>query len=69
MVGDVMLDSSVLHGFTRGRMEQDWHMDGVVFLGIPEQKRLGYRIHDLLPFRNYARKNLGYLYAIQVHTH
>ena len=50
-------------------MEQDWQMDGVVFLGIPEQKRLGYRIHDLLPYRSYARKNLGYLYAIQVPTH
>lgn len=51
-------------------MEQDWQMEGVVFLGIPEQKRLGYRIHDLLPYRSYARKNLGYLYAIQVlNTH
>ena len=26
---------------------------------------MGYRIHDLLPYKSYARKNLGYLYAIQ----
>ena len=36
-----------------------------VFLSVKKQKSLGYRIHDLLPYKSYARKNLGYLYAIQ----
>ena len=36
-----------------------------VFLGVEKQKSLGYRIHDFLPYKSYARKNLGYLYAIQ----
>jgi len=33
---------------------------------VQTQKELGYRIHDLLPYKSYARKkNIGYLYAIQ----
>ena len=36
-----------------------------VFLSVEKQKSLGYRIHDFLPYKSYARKNLGYLYAIQ----
>ena len=32
---------------------------------MEKQKALGYRIHDLLPYKSYARKNIGYLYAIQ----
>ena len=32
---------------------------------MQKQKTLGYRIHDLLPYKSYARKNIGYLYAIQ----
>ena len=36
-----------------------------VFLSVEKQKSLGYRIHDLLPYKSYARKNIGYLYAIQ----
>ena len=36
-----------------------------VFLSVEKQKTLGYRIHDLIPYKSYARKNIGYLYAIQ----
>ena len=32
---------------------------------MEKQKTLGYRIHDLIPYKSYARKNIGYLYAIQ----
>ena len=32
---------------------------------MERQKTLGYRIHDLLEYRSYPRKNIGYLYAIQ----
>lgn len=45
---------------------KNWSLDGVVFLGVAEQARLGFEIHDLLPYGSYSRKNLGYLYAIQV---
>ena len=36
-----------------------------VFLSVERQKTLGYRIHDLLEYRSYPRKNIAYLYAIQ----
>ena len=32
---------------------------------MEKQKTLGFRIHDLIPYRSYPRKNIGYLYAIQ----
>jgi len=32
---------------------------------VEDQKKLGYRIVDFLPYKSYARKNIGYLYAIQ----
>ena len=35
------------------------------YLSVEKQKTLGYRIHDLLPYKSYGRKNIGYLYAIQ----
>jgi len=43
----------------------DWSYPNVTFLSVEDQKKLGYRIHDLLPYKSYARKNIGYLYAIQ----
>ncbi|XP_058967256.2 uncharacterized protein [Pocillopora verrucosa] len=43
----------------------DWSHPNCVFLSVEKQKSLGYRIHDLLPYKSYARKNIGYLYAIQ----
>lgn len=42
----------------------DWHHDGAVFLSIDEQKRLYGALADAIPTRSYARKNLGYLYAM-----
>ncbi|XP_001627412.2 probable glycosyltransferase STELLO1 [Nematostella vectensis] len=41
-----------------------WSLPNCVFLSVEKQKTLGYRIVDLLPYKSYARKNLGYLYAI-----
>ena len=35
------------------------------FLSIEEQRNLGYKSFDLCPYNHYARKNLGYLYAIE----
>lgn len=43
--------------------------DADVFLSVDDQKTLGYRLHDLLPYRHYCRKNLGYLYAIARGAH
>jgi len=43
----------------------NWSHPNCVFLSVEKQKSLGYRIHDFLPYKSYARKNLGYLYAIQ----
>lgn len=44
---------------------KDWNHPGVTFLSVEKQKELGYQITDLIPYKNYARKNIGYLYAIQ----
>ena len=35
-----------------------------MYLGIEKQKALGYSILGLVPYKSYARKNIGYLYAI-----
>jgi hypothetical protein len=37
----------------------------IVFVGIEEQSTLNYHILDFLPYGSYARKNIGYLIAIQ----
>jgi len=42
----------------------DWSYTNVTFLSVENQRDLGYQVFDLLPFRSYARKNIGYLYAI-----
>ncbi|KAK0046095.1 glycosyltransferase STELLO1, partial [Biomphalaria pfeifferi] len=34
------------------------------FLSIERQKLLNFKITNSLPYKSYARKNLGYLYAI-----
>ena len=36
----------------------------VVFLSVEQQPELGYQILEVVPFKSYARKNVGYLYAI-----
>ncbi|GFO00943.1 conserved uncharacterized protein [Plakobranchus ocellatus] len=35
-----------------------------IFLSISDQESLGLSLHRLLPYRSYARKNLGYLFAV-----
>ncbi|CAH1782196.1 unnamed protein product [Owenia fusiformis] len=44
---------------------KDWHLDGVIFLSVDAQRTLGYKILEHIPYSSYARKNIGYLYAIQ----
>nr|PNR36429.1 hypothetical protein PHYPA_022280 [Physcomitrium patens] len=43
----------------------DWKVAGVIFLSMDDQAALSYRISAHLPYNNYLRKNIGYLFAIQ----
>ena len=40
-------------------------MEGVIFSSLADQEKLPFRLSRLLPTGHYARKNLGYLLAIQ----
>lgn len=37
----------------------------LTFLSLEDQQALGYKFFKLCPYNHYARKNLGYLYAIE----
>jgi hypothetical protein len=43
----------------------DWHCDGITYLDVAAQQRLFGPLADLVPYRHYGRKNLGYLYALR----
>jgi hypothetical protein len=43
----------------------DWFCENGVFLTPEDQCNLPYKIIKHLPFNNYSRKNIGYLYAIE----
>lgn len=36
----------------------------LVFLSVEEQAQLGFNVLKVIPFKSYARKNIGYLYAV-----
>ncbi len=42
-----------------------WEFPGVRYYDVPAQEALDFRLAKLCPTRHYARKNLGYLLAIQ----
>ncbi|RNA37623.1 transmembrane (DUF288) [Brachionus plicatilis] len=42
-----------------------WHKNNEIFLSIEIQKQSGLKSHSSIPFNSYARKNIGYLYAIK----
>lgn len=42
----------------------NYELDGAVFIPLTEQETFGFKISSLLPTGHYARKNIGYLYAI-----
>ena len=66
-------------GIARFAAHEDWNIiivgdrksqhidssDNIIFLSIEDQKKLGYQFLELCPYDHYARKNIGYLYAIQ----
>ncbi len=43
----------------------DWNCPGVDYLPVDRQKQMFGDLADLIPYRHYCRKNLGYLYAIR----
>lgn len=43
---------------------EDFNLSGAEFLGIGEQRRLGFRIADSLPTGTYSRKMIGYLHSL-----
>jgi hypothetical protein len=43
---------------------QKFEMDGCEFYSVDSQNKLNFKLAKLLPFKHYARKNLGYLIAI-----
>jgi hypothetical protein len=55
--------SAVVVGDTK--TPADWHSPGVDFLSVDRQKEMFGEFAELLPYRHYCRKNLGYLYAMQ----
>lgn len=44
---------------------QDWKYEQVIYLSPEDQEKLGFLITDFLPWNHYARKMVGYLYAIK----
>lgn len=48
---------------------KDWqykeNLTNCIFLSIDEQEQLNYRVFKLVPSNSYARKIVGYLYAIE----
>lgn len=40
-------------------------LDGCTFISLQDQLRSGFKFAELCPTSHYARKNIGYLYAIQ----
>jgi hypothetical protein len=55
--------SAVVVGDTKTPVS--WSARGVDFLSVDRQRELFGAYADLLPYRHYCRKNLGYLYAMQ----
>lgn len=43
----------------------DWNFPGVHFISVDVQKHLDYSVLEIIPYRSYTRKMIGYLYAIE----
>jgi hypothetical protein len=44
---------------------QGWNCEKVIYLSVEDQGNLKYRISKSLPWNHYARKMIGYIYAIK----
>lgn len=51
------------------KIDKKWkelsYSNNLVYITLKEQMKLGYNISKYISFNSYARKNIGYLYAIQ----
>lgn len=54
----------VIVGDTKGPLGDEYDVDGATMLTYEEQKHSEFDLASLLPTGHYARKNLGYLWAI-----
>lgn len=54
--------SAVVVGDTK--TSQDWSCDNITYLSVERQKEIFGGYADVLPYRHYCRKNIGYLYAL-----
>jgi hypothetical protein len=43
----------------------NFEIDGIDFYSVERQKSLGFKLAENLPYKHYARKNLGYLIAMK----
>jgi len=71
--------NGLTEGIRKFSLIDDWHVIlvgdrktpqiedsmNITFLSVDKQLELGYHILDTCPFDHYARKNIGYLYAIE----
>jgi hypothetical protein len=44
---------------------KDFYIEGCNFFGLEDQAKMDFKLAEIIPTRHYARKNLGYLHAIQ----
>ncbi len=42
----------------------DWAAESIEFISVPAQKEMFKEFSDMVPYRHYSRKNIGYLHAI-----
>ena len=51
------------------KIDSNWkelnYSNKIIYITLKEQMKLGYSVSKYLSFNSYARKNIGYLYAIQ----
>jgi hypothetical protein len=45
---------------------KEWYYKNAIYLPIDQQNNSSFSLNKFLPYNHYARKNLGYLYAIQL---
>ena len=55
----------VVVGDKKSVPKSTYNIDNVDYIDVAAQKQLDYSIIKLLPYNSYARKNIGYLYAIE----
>ncbi|KAF9926148.1 hypothetical protein BGZ67_008254 [Mortierella alpina] len=44
---------------------KDWACGSCVYLSVEDQQCISYRVAEVIPYKAYTRKNIGYLWAIQ----